>query len=748
MKKITLFLLSALSAIASNAADKTWIGSSGDAWNNAANWSGGAPGGTDNAIIDAFTGDIVIPSGTTNINRLIISGSSNVVFDAPVNAIFNAFDFTNGNDDIDIQLGSTLTFRNSSTTGNATIQPGNAVNGARFNVAGTLILTAASNATSGIGRFSIGSGQIMNIDGTVILAQAGTTHNAGGNYTQAGTINVNGVFEIQRAIVFFTSSGFNWSSGSTLRFKIGAPSFTSLGSISSWTSLGNVEYECSGQNGTINLWSSATVSLAGDLTVSNTNGQRLRLGTAPAITASGNFSVSGNSIVSIANGAGSLTVNGGFSQDAGTVDVGESASIGFLRVAGDVNQSGGTITKGGSGSTTRLELNGSVDQNLTLATSTGTPLLRINKAGGNAILQNTATWSGNVDFPATGKLLLGNNNLTVNGTTSGTSSTGWIVLDGTGDLSINYTSGTFKTFAMGLSTTSFDKLVITPSGPDTYTASVGTGFAGPVQNASLVVGREWEISRSGATTADIEFTPDAAATNNNAPAIPVVGHWNGATWDVISAGVSYDAGTWTATGISLFSPFIVGSDGGPALPLELKSFTGKTEKATNLLEWVTLSEKNVSHFEVERSVNGHSGWQAIGTVKAAGDSRSELKYEFRDQSPVAAAYYRLRSVDFDRETAFSPIVRLARKGEKTGISNVFPSPATAELAVQFTVEEESEVAVSITDLAGKVLIQQPLDAAKGFNSTPVNVADLPSGIYFVRIDSGAVFSAPVRFVKQ
>ncbi|MBK8426949.1 MAG: hypothetical protein IPL27_13675 [Lewinellaceae bacterium] len=48
-----------------------------------------------------------------------------------------------------------------------------------------------------------------------------------------------------------------------------------------------------------------------------------------------------------------------------------------------------------------------------------------------------------------------------------------------------------------------------------------------------------------------------------------------------------------------------------ALPLELKSFTGKTTPTSNMLLWETLTEKNVQSHIVERSVDGIK-WLEIG----------------------------------------------------------------------------------------------------------------------------------------
>jgi hypothetical protein len=187
---------------------------------------------------------------------------------------------------------------------------------------------------------------------------------------------------------------------------------------------------------------------------------------------------------------------------------------------------------------------------------------------------------------------------------------------------------------------------------------------------------------------------------------------------------------------------------GTVLPLELKSFSGRNERTYNLLEWVTLTERNVATHIVERSANGSTDWQELGRVASKGDSQSEAAYQFEDRNPLSQAYYRLRSVDFDGQENRSNIVRLERKGEGYGISTLFPSPTTADLTVQFNTNEEQSLRLRVTDVAGRLVLEQQLDAAKGFNSSSLNVAALQAGVYFVSLDNGTALSEPMRFVKQ
>ncbi|NJN35007.1 MAG: T9SS C-terminal target domain-containing protein, partial [Saprospiraceae bacterium] len=61
----------------------------------------------------------------------------------------------------------------------------------------------------------------------------------------------------------------------------------------------------------------------------------------------------------------------------------------------------------------------------------------------------------------------------------------------------------------------------------------------------------------------------------------------------------------------------------------------------------TASERNGSHFDVQRSKDGKT-FTTIGQVKAVGNSLTLQRYEFSDENPLSGTnYYRLNAVDLD-----------------------------------------------------------------------------------------------------
>jgi hypothetical protein len=86
--------------------------------------------------------------------------------------------------------------------------------------------------------------------------------------------------------------------------------------------------------------------------------------------------------------------------------------------------------------------------------------------------------------------------------------------------------------------------------------------------------------------------------------------------------------------------------GGP-LPVELSYFRGISYPEMNILKWSTESEKDASHFIIERSTDGEY-WTYVGEKLAAGNSNEVQNYSYVDTfKEFEIHYYRLIQYDID-----------------------------------------------------------------------------------------------------
>ena len=176
------------------------------------------------------------------------------------------------------------------------------------------------------------------------------------------------------------------------------------------------------------------------------------------------------------------------------------------------------------------------------------------------------------------------------------------------------------------------------------------------------------------------------------------------------------------------------------LPVSLTSFSGYKEGNSNKLRWTTASENNNSGFEVQRSTDGTS-FTTIGFVISqapGGSSTTQLDYSFNDfQMTGSLQFYRLRQVDFDNHSKFSSIVRI--KGEKPvklTFDGLFPNPANTVVNVMIDAPNRDKATLTVTDIAGRTMIQQPVSIETGSNTIPLDISRLTRGTYMVKIVCG------------
>ena len=190
----------------------------------------------------------------------------------------------------------------------------------------------------------------------------------------------------------------------------------------------------------------------------------------------------------------------------------------------------------------------------------------------------------------------------------------------------------------------------------------------------------------------------------------------------------YTASTLTSGTFTSFSEFVLAStDPAPnpnPLPVVLTSF-GAVRQASGAVQvsWATASEQHSAYFEVQRSADG-STFATTATVTAQGTTTQAHPYVSLDAIALAGQlYYRLRQVDTDGTSTFSPVVALA-----TTIANaapsLYPNPAHDHLVVSFAAGEQ----VQILDLTGRSLLTTSLSA-----SGQLNIAVLPAGTYLLRV---------------
>ncbi|HSY77060.1 MAG TPA: T9SS type A sorting domain-containing protein, partial [Bacteroidia bacterium] len=172
------------------------------------------------------------------------------------------------------------------------------------------------------------------------------------------------------------------------------------------------------------------------------------------------------------------------------------------------------------------------------------------------------------------------------------------------------------------------------------------------------------------------------------------------------------------------------------LPIKLRSFTAIADGNQVDLNWATETEVNNNYFTIERTTDGVN-YEAIATVKGAGNSDAELNYKATDESPVqGTSYYRLRQTDFDGNSQeFAPIaVNFSSNLSNTGftLNNTYPNPFSNSFTMTFNSDKVQQLSIVIMSSNGTVIDNDAINCTEGNNTYNYNKgAMLSTGIYFV-----------------
>ncbi len=181
------------------------------------------------------------------------------------------------------------------------------------------------------------------------------------------------------------------------------------------------------------------------------------------------------------------------------------------------------------------------------------------------------------------------------------------------------------------------------------------------------------------------------------------------------------------------------TDASTPLPVRLLSLSAKKLYGNVEVNWVTTNEKNNSHFNVQRSLNG-SDFLKIGQVAGAGNSVSQKSYAYTDVNTLKSKiFYRLEQVDADGRITLSPVVVVNNDKEQNASLAVFPNPVKGNL---ITVSLENmpvgKYSISLIAINGAILYQKRFDHVTPTSITQLYLDNKPApGSYMLRINNGS-----------
>lgn len=158
-----------------------------------------------------------------------------------------------------------------------------------------------------------------------------------------------------------------------------------------------------------------------------------------------------------------------------------------------------------------------------------------------------------------------------------------------------------------------------------------------------------------------------------------------------------------------------------ALPVKLEFFRGKMANGFVELSWKTQLEENVSHFDLQKSIDG------IKFHKVSSVGAGKYHYLAYDLAGISSpfAWYRLQIADRDGKTQFSNVIRI---GSADAVSpnesaiKLFPNPGSH--FINF-IGVPGNGNITIINYSGAIVKQ------KQYSASAVDISDLIPGLYHI-----------------
>ncbi len=196
-----------------------------------------------------------------------------------------------------------------------------------------------------------------------------------------------------------------------------------------------------------------------------------------------------------------------------------------------------------------------------------------------------------------------------------------------------------------------------------------------------------------------------------------------------------------------------------SVPRQVQIMTGDVAVSSGdgelVLRWETVDEFENYRFHVLRASNAEGPYTDIGTVNSQLPdikTTGSYAYEYRDSGLENGQvyHYRLETEDLHGNIRDYPITVSGAPspyGDEVVIDAyrlhpAYPNPFNPQTRITFDVLEAGHVDLRVFDILGREVAQLVRsEKAQGRHSVMFNATDLPSGLYFYRIDIGGKFTS-------
>jgi len=278
---------------------------------------------------------------------------------------------------------------------------------------------------------------------------------------------------------------------------------------------------------------------------------------------------------------------------------------------------------------------------------------------------------------------------------------------------------------------------------------------------SNIVDACWNVDRpTGSGTAGVRFSWGGALQgtifNSFTDAQIKIAKYTGTNWTEFgAAGVGNAAASqsldFAEEDFNSFSPFIVGGGSiGTTLPVKFGPFKAYEKQNGIQLDWKVYTEDKVNEYVIERSADARS-FNGIGRQNALYNNTIGGDYGFFDANPLPGiSYYRLRNLDIDGKSSYSPVIRVNRDKSVKGLK-LYPNPVqNGLLVIQGSDLKQGQYRIRVINASGQVIFSQALNHSGGSITQTLNLPTaMNRGAYILQVkDENGNNLMNERFMKQ
>lgn len=176
--------------------------------------------------------------------------------------------------------------------------------------------------------------------------------------------------------------------------------------------------------------------------------------------------------------------------------------------------------------------------------------------------------------------------------------------------------------------------------------------------------------------------------------------------------------------------------------LMLTEFSAMLQSDSVLLKWAACGAMNKEYFEVQRSTNART-WKVIAQVPTSLQSSLYENYYEADEHPVRGqAYYRLRTVNPDGTSKYSKTIAVYYSGRARSKKSLkLSSKGTVILKKRTLTPRGMEL---YNETGHRVIFKSSIIGS----DTKLDLGNVSSGVYTLRINRGIVAPSIIKLIKE